>query len=194
MVIEEKLTKHNINELPLYSYTGIITFVDTDEVAKKALHEISFQPVIGFDTETKPTFRKGVIHNPSILQVAVPNHVFIFSLRHLGLSETLRCFLENPHIIKTGVAIHDDFKGLARIAPFFPQGTLDLAHIATQHGISNPGLRGLTAYFLGKRISKSEQCSNWARKELTDKQRLYAATDAWVSLKIYLRMSEMGLL
>lgn len=187
------LSKGEINALPLYAYDGPITLVTTPQEEAEALQKLHNIPVIGFDTETKPSFKKGTSYNPSLIQVATYQEVFLFHLKSLPLSQDLITIFENTRTLKAGVAISDDMRTLGNLMPFAPKGLVDLGSAAKHHNIAHQGLRGLAALLLGVRISKSEQCSNWGRSALTDKQIRYAATDAWISLALYLRMNELNL-
>jgi ribonuclease D len=149
--------------------------------------------VLGFDTETRPSFRKGKNYTPSLIQIALPDEVFLFHLNWLPLGADLIGLLEDPRVIKTGVAARDDMRELAKLSPFTPHGVVDLDEVAAKNGIKTPGLRSLAAMFLGLRISKGEQCSNWGNKALSPRQIRYAATDAWVSRAIYFSMRNAGL-
>ncbi len=187
------LSKAEINALPLYAYEGPVTLVSTPQEEEEALHKLNNIAVIGFDTETKPSFKKGTFYNPSLIQVATHQEVFLFHLKALPLSQELIRIFETPHVLKTGVAISDDMRTLGKLSPFSPKGLIDLGIAAKHHNIAHQGLRSLAALLLGVRISKNEQCSNWGRQSLTDKQIRYAATDAWISLALYLRMNELNL-
>ncbi len=189
---KEKLTKDAINTLPLYHYSGSVKIVQDREQLEEAHAHLMQQKVLGFDTETRPTFKKGKLFNPSLVQLASSSEVYIFHLEWLSLQPLLIDILVAPSIIKTGVAVQDDLKGLAKITPFVPCNFIDLSTVGKKHGIGNLGLRGLAAQFMNVRISKSEQCSNWAHKELTEKQVRYAATDAWVSREIFVCMQKNG--
>lgn len=149
--------------------------------------------VLGFDTETRPSFRKGISNSPSLLQIALEDEVFLFHFKWRPFDDKLIALLENPDIIKTGVAVRDDMSFLSKICPFAPASVIDLGDVAGKNNVENRGLRGLAAVFLGFRISKGEQCSNWGNSELSPRQIRYAATDAWVSRAVYFRMRAAGL-
>lgn len=189
----EKLSRDAINALPLFHYEGPISLARTNEEVEEAVLRLSGETLLGFDTETPPSFHKGKIHPPALIQLAGAGGVVLFSLKCLPLGPVLIRLFENPQIIKTGVAVHDDMHFLARLTPFFPQSVVDLSEIARRNCIENRGLRGLAAAFLGLRISKGERCSNWGNKDLTSRQVRYAATDAWASRSVYLAMLEAGL-
>jgi ribonuclease D len=140
----------------------------------------------GHTPETRPAYKKGERYLPSLLQLASDKEVFIFQLKHLGLAKPLREILADSAIIKAGVSLDYDIHELKKLSPFKAAGFIDLGKLAKKAGIKNHGLRGLAAVFLGIRISKGAQTSNWSRDILTRKQIQYAATDAWVGRKLYL--------
>ena len=150
--------------------------------------------VLGFDTETRPVFRKGVHHNVSLLQLSTPKEAFLFRLNHLGFPNELVALLEDSTILKVGVAILDDVRGLQKLSNFKAGGFVELADIAGNLGIVTCGLRNLAAIFLGVRITKKAQLTNWERPEINSKQSLYAATDAWICLEMYLFLERENLL
>lgn len=189
----EKLSRDAINALPLFHYEGKVSLARTDEEVEAAVLRLSAETLLGFDTETPPTFRKGKSHPPALVQIAGAGEVVLFHLKWQPLGPGLISLFENPDIIKTGVAVHDDMRFLARLVPFIPRAVVDLSEIARRNGVENRGLRGLAAAFLSLRISKGEQCSNWGNRELTARQVRYAATDAWASRSVYLAMLEGGL-
>lgn len=191
---KRKITKAEINELPLKRYMGEIRIVRTPEELEDALVVLRRSSVLGFDTETRPTFRKGKINLPSLVQLACAEAVYLIQLSWMPFSEALATLLEDDAVIKTGVAVRDDIRDLQKLHAFQPGGIIDLGEVAKQFGLETHGLRNLAANFLHFRISKGAQCSNWSNKELGEQQILYAATDAWVSREIYLRMAELGLL
>ncbi len=147
----------------------------------KALRELKGERLLGFDTETKPCYRKGEFNPVSLLQLAGSRDVYLFQLgESWGCRKGLRGLLSNPAVVKSGVAIDQDVRQLTALEPFEPRGFLDLAEWARELGIKTGGLRGLAALLLGFRISKGARTSNWARENLTSAQVRYAATDAWV--------------
>lgn len=188
------ISKAEINELPMKQYEGPIILCRTAEEAEKAAKKLKKEKLLGFDTETRPAFRKGESYDPSLLQLATENEVYLFQLQQCGLTKGIASILADPKIIKAGVAIDRDVSELQAIVPFSPHGFVELATYAKKARIKNLGLRGLAAILFGLRISKKEQVSNWARKDLSESQKVYAATDAWLGRKIFVRFHEAGLI
>ncbi len=182
---KQHITKAEINELPMKQYDGPIVLCRTPEEAEKAVEQLKKEPLLGFDTETRPAFRKGEFYDPSLLQLATEDTVYLFQIQQTGLIQGLLDVLASREILKAGVAIDRDISELQAVADFEPDGFVELADIAKSAQIKNLGLRGLTAILFDFRISKKEQVSNWARKDLTKSQQTYAATDAWLGRKIY---------
>ena len=158
----------------------------------EALEALSSVKLLGFDTETRPAFHRGISNPVALLQLSGDSDAFLFRLREVGLPRQLIDLMENPSILKVGVAIHDDIRALQENRNFEPRGFIDLADIARELGIVTTGLRNLSGIVLGKRISKRFQLSNWERKTLDENQKVYAATDAWVCREIYRRLNEEG--
>jgi len=181
-------SKEEINQLPLRRYPGPVFLADSDELLDQALAGLANEDVLGFDTETKPCFRRGQSHPPALLQLAARDRVFIFRLAGLSAPARLAPILSDPGTVKYGVAVSDDIKELNQLFDFDPAGFLDLGETAKSLGIPTLGLRNMAANLLGVRISKSAQCSDWGRKELTQRQISYAATDAWISRELGLRL------
>jgi ribonuclease D len=186
------ITNDEINELELQQYEGKIIVVSEENKIKKALDEIRKQRVVGFDTETKPSFKKGVRHDVSLMQVAVEKKVFLFRINYTGITHEMAEFLADENIKKIGVALRDDIKDLRMMKDFIPGGFVEFSHLVKDVGIESNGLRKLTAIILGFRISKSAQTSNWENETLTEKQLTYAATDAWVCLQMYKTLHKKG--
>ena len=184
------ITKEETNHLELNRYRGSITFVADDESLTHALKALRREKVLGFDTESRPSFKKGQNFLPSLVQLCGEETVYIFQLEKLSNPKRLFRLFERDDILKVGVATGFDVRQLTEITPFKARGFLDLEPLTDKCGIKNNGLRSLTAIVLGFRISKSEQRSNWGREQLSERQIQYAATDAWVSREIYLRLME----
>ncbi len=188
-----KLSKDDINALPIVRYEGEVCLVRDDESLQSALEIMQNERVLGFDTETKPSFRKGKLNPPALIQLAAENTVFLIQLNWLPLNAQLTSLLSNPNILKVGVSIHDDIRELQKVFPFEPAGIVDLGLIAAQNKLETKGLRNLAANFFDYRITKGPQCSNWSAHELSHRQISYAATDAWIGRKVFLRMEELGM-
>jgi len=185
----ESLTDEEVKSLPLLQFDGKLTLVDNMETFYRVIDEIGRSGIVGFDTETKPSFRKGRRNTVSLLQLADDRNAWLFRLNMIGLPPELAALLADDNIHKVGVAIHDDIKALRTVSSFEPDGFVDLQGIVAGHGIKQLGLKKLTAIVLGYRISKSQQVSNWEAPVLTESQQLYAATDAWVCRRIYLALN-----
>lgn len=189
-----KLSKEEINTLPIWSYTGEVRLIRAEEELEEAVSRLRSESVLGFDTETKPTFRKGGANAPALVQLAAEDIVYLVQLTWLPMNALLASILSDAGIVKTGVSIHDDMRELRRSFAFEPAGLVDLGLAARVCRMETQGLRSLAANLFGRRISKGPQCSNWAQAELSAKQVAYAATDAWIGRQVYLRMRELGML
>lgn len=187
----KRLTKEEINEFPLKQYNGTVFVVSTENEVKNAVKSLKNELILGFDTETRPVFRKGLHYLPALLQLSGKDGAFLFQLKKTGIPDILINLLENPNIIKAGVSIDYDIAELRKLKDFEPQGFFDIGKKAKQLGIQNLGLRGLAAAVLGYRISKGASTSNWENSSLTESQIKYAATDAWVGREIYMALNKM---
>lgn len=180
-----KISKAEINALPLIAWEGEIRVLDSVASMQAAVEELKNETHLGFDTETRPTFKKGEYYPPALIQLASEHCVYLFRISKTNTLAPLLPVLESPDILKTGVAIKDDVKELRAMEDFEPGGFVEIANITAKLGYENRGLRALAGLLLGGRISKAAQVSNWARPELDQKQIRYAATDAWISREIY---------
>ena len=188
------VSKEAINRLPLKRYHGVIHLVREDSEVPEALAALEKESVLGFDTESRPSFQKGVSYPPTILQFAAEKAVYLFQLRHLEGLGLFAPLLGNAAVLKVGVALHEDLRRLKAVEDFDEAGFIELGDISQRLGIVNTGLRALAAIFLGCRISKGAQVSNWNKPDLTEAQITYAATDAWACREIYYAMQAKGLL
>ena len=182
---KESIDKDALAELPLIQFDGDIMLVESKEDYHRAIDYLSMQEVLGFDTETRPAFKKGVVYEVALLQLATKDRAFLFRLNKIGLPNGLKSILENPAIGKIGVAIRDDIKALQKLNPFNPGGFVELQDHVKVYGIQDFSLKKLSAIVLGYRISKAQRVTNWEALELTEAQQVYAATDAWISHRIY---------
>jgi ribonuclease D len=190
MMFKESITKEELTDLPLRWFDGEIVVVDNKEKLEQAVETLSKAKVIGFDTETKPAFKKGVFNKVALLQLSIKEQAFLFRINKIGLPVEICKILANPKIIKPGVAINDDIKALNKIKAFIPKGFVELQEHAKTLGITDFSLKKLAAITCGFRISKGQQLSNWEAEVLTDAQQIYAATDAWAALEIFENFSK----
>lgn len=183
--IKKSITKEELADLPLTAFGGEIHCIDRHEDVFPAVEYLMQQDVIGFDSETKPAFKKGVFNNVCLLQLSTCEHAFLFRIHKTGLCNQLTSILSDPSITKVGVGIHDDIVGLKKLKNFNDAGFIELQNIAKEIGVENYSLKKLSGIVLGGRISKRQQVSNWEQENLTPAQKLYAATDAWAALAIF---------
>ena len=184
-VEKRRISKAEINELPLIAWEGEIQILESVEEMEAAAAILVNESHLGFDTETRPSFKKGDYYPPALIQLATEQCVYLFRISETETFDPLLPILESPDILKTGVAIKDDVKELRAIEDFTPNGFVEIADITVKLGYENRGLRALAGLLLQGRISKAAQVTNWARPKLDNKQVRYAATDAWISREIY---------
>jgi len=184
------ISPEEISALELASFPGEIVVVDREgEVLEKAVRYLKNQKVLGFDTETRPTFTPDQHSSgTALLQLSGSGKAFLFQLTKIGLPRPLAAILANPSIVKVGAATHDDVRGLQKITPFSPKGFVDLQSIVAEYGIRDKSVKKMTAIILGVKISKAQQLSNWEADHLSESQRRYAATDAWVCREMYYKL------
>lgn len=189
-MFKESVTPQEIEKLEYASFPGKIYVIDSVGAEfNRAIAYLRSQKVIGFDTETRPTFtpsqpRYGV----ALLQLSGPDKAFLFRVNCMGMHRRLCNLLASDKVLKVGAAIHDDIKGLQRLRDYVPAGFVDLQKIVCEWGIRDKSVKKMAAIIMGIRISKSQQLSNWEAERLSDAQALYAATDAWVCREMYLRL------
>lgn len=179
------ITSEEINNLPLRTFSGKTSVISEPQQLSKIVKEIAFHEVVGFDTETRPSFKKGQVFQVSLLQLAIPKKVYLIRLNYTGVTDELASLFSDSSIVKTGVGIRDDLKALQRLRSFEPANCHDLSMLAKEAGLQVESVKKLTALLLGFRISKSAQTSNWEVPTFTQKQIEYAATDAWVCLELF---------
>jgi len=182
---KKEIAKEELAGYDVIAFDGEIVCIDDYDQVDEVMAFLWNSRFVGFDTETKPSFRKGQKNIVSLLQLSADGRAFLFRLNKIGLPEKVARFLSSDDIIKVGVAIHDDIKALKLLREFNPGGFVDLQDMVKDYGITSSGLRKLTAIILGYSISKRQQVSNWENEILTPSQKVYAATDAWVCMKIY---------
>jgi ribonuclease D len=180
-----KYDKNLISSLPVASFEGrIITILTAGETAK-AVRYLLTQPILGVDTETRPSFKRGFQYKVSLLQVSTYDTCFLFRLNYTGFTPALKTLLEDVTVPKIGLSWHDDISSLRRLGDFTPGWFIDLQHLVRDIGIEDLSLQKLYANMFGQKISKRQQLSNWEADVLNDKQKLYAATDAWACIMLY---------
>jgi ribonuclease D len=190
MMLNEIITPEEIDCLEIISFPGEISVIST--IGKKyteAIKHLREQIFIGFDTETKPNFQANTPrHSTALLQLSSETKAYLFRVQKIGIPQELAELLSNPEITKVGAATTDDIRGLQCYTKFEPQRFIDLQDFVEQYGILEKSVRKLAAIILGKRISKAQQLSNWESAKLTPAQQLYAATDAWICVKMYKKL------
>lgn len=179
------IDKAALAQLPAEQFTGRIEIIQTLDRAIKAVRFLMDQPLVGFDTETRPNFRKNDNHKVSLMQLSTPNICFLIRLNRVGLFPELKEFLECEKVTKIGLSTKDDFHMLNRLAPIEPKGFVELQQLVKNYGIGEASLTKIYALLFGKRISKAQRLSNWEAVELTLAQQRYAALDAYACLRIY---------
>ena len=188
----EHITREDLISLPLLAFEGKIHTLNTEEECNKAVKELRKFDVIGFDTEKKPTFNKGDYNHTGMIQFSTMKNAYLFRLNNIGYPSSLFDFMADPSILKLGISIDDDLKDLNRARKFKPKNFTDLNDVVRELGVKHKGVKKLAAVFLESRISKNQQVSNWENEILTPTQLKYAATDAWICLAIYEKISRQG--
>ena len=181
----DKISNEQTALLPAVEFRGEIRIVEHERDIAAACKTLAEQPVIGFDTETRPSFRPGVTFRVSLLQLSTPTVCYLFRLNKIPLAKPILQLLEDRRILKIGADVAGDLRSLRQIRHFRDGGFVDLQGIAPEWGIGEKSLRKLSAIVLGRRVSKAQRLSNWEAATLTDKPQLFAATDAWVCTRIY---------
>ncbi len=193
--IYNKYDKELIGTLPRVLFEGKIVVVVSEAEASRAVDYLLSQPVIGIDTETRPSFRKGQVYTVALLQASSHEVCFLFRLNYLKLSPSILRLLEDTTVPKIGLSLHDDTNMLHRIGNFTPGHFIDLQNRVKEVGVEDMSLQKLYANFFGQRISKRERLTNWEADVLSEKQKRYAATDAWACIMLYeelLRLEQTG--
>lgn len=186
------ISPEEIGALELASFPGEIVVIEAEDARfDQAIRYLKRQKVLGFDTETRPTFSPDQRSSgTALLQLAGPGKAYLFRLKKLGLPRPLAAILAHPGIVKVGAATQDDVRGLQKITKFSPKHFVDLQNRVWEYGIRDKSVKKMTAIILGVKISKAQQLSNWEAAELSESQQRYAATDAWVCREMYLRLKQ----
>lgn len=182
---QKSITSEEANRMPLKAFEGDIILIDKYEDLNEAVQYLKNYNILGFDTETRPSFKKGKVNDVALLQLAANSKTYLFRINKIGLPTELVDLLKNPDIVKVGAAIKDDIRGLQKLNDFDANGFLELQDYVSNFGIESFSLKKLSAIVLNFRISKRQQVSNWEADTLSPGQLRYAATDAWVALKIF---------
>ncbi|MCC8070767.1 MAG: 3'-5' exonuclease domain-containing protein 2 [Bacteroidales bacterium] len=188
--IQHFITKEQLATLPLVTFPGRITVIETHDSAVEALQALNTEAVVGFDTETKPSFRKGAPNKMSLIQLSTLDHCYLFRINKTGFIDELAAFMLDQSVLKIGLSIKDDFYVLHRSVDIEPQGFIDLQSYVREFNISDSSLQKIYALLFRGRISKGQRLSNWEAPELTEHQQIYAAIDAWACLRIYLHLRD----
>ena len=187
------ISREAMNALPIRRYEGEVVLVDSHRELVRAVNDIRDERVVGWDTETRPAFRKGEVYRPSLLQVATARAVYVIALQKIDAAADVARFFGAAEIVKVGISVADDLKKLATLFPLQPVSVLDAGTVARRHGMEQTGLRNLAGIFLGFRVAKGAKTTNWAAPRLSAQQINYAATDAWACRELYLKFKELGM-
>jgi ribonuclease D len=185
MVLKRKITKEEIQKMPIVSFDGRIVVIQTEEDAIKAVAYLKTFPLLGIDSETRPSFSKGQTHKVALLQVSTDECCFLFRLNMIGMPPALISLLEDEQVVKVGLSLHDDFMMLHKRAEFKQKSCIELQDMIPQLGIKELSLQKIYAILFKGKISKSQRLSNWEAEVLSDKQKMYASIDAWACIQVY---------
>ena len=187
-----KISKEENSLLPIEEFKGRIITLLTEKEADKAVAYLSKYPMIGFDTETRPSFKKGQRYKVSLIQLSTDDTCFLFRLNYMGFPGSLEHLLGNANILKVGLSLQDDFGAMRKRIEIEPQNFLDLQAYVKQFGIEEASLQKIYAILFQKKISKGQRLSNWEADVLTSSQQKYAALDAWACLQIYKQLNNLS--
>ena len=179
------IEKQVINQMQQVTFAGRIHIISAISQVKSAVAALRKFPVVGFDTETRPCFRRGERHPVALLQLSTPNDAFLFRLNKTGVTTPLKQYLEDDTCIKVGLSTTDDFHQIARMCDCRPAGFVELQQLVKKYSISDMSLQKIYAILFQRKISKGQQLTNWEAPQSTEAQQQYAAIDAWACLKIY---------
>ena len=181
----QTITKEEISTLPVEEFAGRIIVIQTKAEADKAVEYLMKYNLVGFDTETRPSFKKGQYYKVSLIQISTDDTCFLFRLNYIGFPESLKQFVSSPEVTKIGLSLRDDFGALRKRSSVEPVNFIDLQSIVGSYGIDAASLQKIYAILFKKKISKGQRLSNWEADVLTEPQKKYAALDAWACLTIY---------
>jgi len=183
------ITKEQLSGLPIETFAGKIIVIDHEEEVSDAVAFLSQQAALGFDTETKPSFKRGQNHKVALMQLATDEVCYLFRLNRIGYPDKLVQLMSNPDIKKIGLSLRDDFAAIRQRSVRKPENFIDLQLFVDKFGIDDNSLQKIYALLFGRKISKSQRLSNWETSQLTPAQQSYAAIDAWACLRIYNHLS-----
>lgn len=187
--LKKSISKEEIEQLPPFVFEGEVTVIEDAATADRMAESLRGCACLGFDTETRPAFRKGESYKVGLLQLATSEQVYLFRLNKCGLGKPLRDLLGDARVLKVGVGIRDDLRSLRKLGDFVPASFVDLQEYAARFGIEDKSFSKLMAIIFQVKISKRQRTSNWEMPVLNERQIRYAATDAWGALEMYLKLS-----
>ena len=179
------ISKEQLAKLPAAQFQGQICLIENEQEIVAAVSELRASGIIGFDTETRPSFRKGQSNTVSLVQLSTRTVCYLFRINHVGLAQPIIDLLEDPGVLKIGLSVHDDFHNLNKISHINPGGFIELQNFVKDYGIADNSLTKIYAVIFGQRISKGQRLTNWEAEHLTSSQQSYAALDAMACLQIY---------
>lgn len=188
------ISKEALNELPVRRYDGKVRLITTVPELEQARADLRQEAIVGLDTETRPSFRKGEVYLPCLVQAATARAVYLFQLSRVDVIPVINELLASPQAVKAGVGLAHDLRQLKQVFPFEVENVVDLGVVARRQGLGQSGVRNLAGMLLGFRIPKGNRTSNWAAPQLTPAQIAFAATDAWACRELYLEFAKRGLL
>lgn len=185
MAYVASISNDDVAALEAVHFDGKIEVVDTHEALLRACRDLASHSIIGFDTETRPSFTAGVSNKVALLQLSTDECCYLIRLNRVALCREVLSLLASEKIIKVGADVKNDIRALNALRHFKPQGFVDLQDVVGSYGIEDKSLRKIAGIVLGQKVSKAQRLSNWEAKTLTPQQQMYAATDAWVCIEIY---------
>lgn len=184
------ITKEQLDVLPKANFAGQIIVVDKPEQINDACNYLLAQPQVGFDTESRAAFQKGVVNKIALLQLSTPERCYLFRLCCVRLDKAILKVLESPNVQKVGLDVKGDIRELYTLRKFRARNFVDLQSVVGEYGIAELGLSKISGIVLGRRVAKAQRLSNWESVQLTESQQVYAATDAWVCTEIFKKLKQ----
>ncbi len=182
------IDKQAVNQMPVVAFPGRIHIINDTKQIERAVTALRDSAIVGFDTETRPSFKRGENHHIALLQLSTHSEAYLFRLNKTGVPASLRQYLEDKSIIKVGLSITDDFHQISGICNCHPEGFIELQQMVKRYQITDMSLQKIYAILFQQKISKGQQLTNWEAPQLTEPQQRYAAIDAWACLRIYERL------